>query len=158
VVRRDGRADVGDDFLRRAADQSLVGVTANDPEEAVYLFTTVDDHGEPLTGERRYELIFPAGLTPPVDAFWSLTVYGTDYNLVPNEINRYSIGDRTPNVKQNDDSSTTFYFQAESPGPDRESNWLPTGPAPWFPVLRMYIPHPEVVNATWECPPMKRVG
>jgi hypothetical protein len=148
----------GDDFLRRAADQSLVGVTANDPEEAVYLFTTVDDRGEPLTGEHRYELIFPAGLTPPVDAFWSLTVYGTDYNLVPNPINRYSIGDRTPNVKQNADGSTTFYFQADSPGPDRESNWLPTGPAPWFPVLRMYIPHPEVVNATWECPPMKRVG
>ncbi len=86
----------GDKFLMRAADQSLVGVTANDPEEAVYLVNLTDDHGEPLTGAHKYELTFPAGMTPPVDAFWSLTVYGTDYNLVPNPINRYSIGDRTP--------------------------------------------------------------
>ncbi|MFN8483401.1 MAG: DUF1254 domain-containing protein [Anaerolineae bacterium] len=148
----------GDDFLKRAADQSLVGVTANDPQEAVYLFTTVDDHGEPLTGTHKYELIFPAGMEPPVDAFWSLTVYGADYNLVPNEINRYSIGDRTPGVKKNADGSTTFFFQADSPGADKESNWLPTGNAAWFPVLRLYMPHPEIVNATWECPPMKRVG
>ncbi len=147
----------GDDFLRRAADQSLVGVTAHWPEEAVYLFTTVDDRNEPLTGSHKYQLTFPKGLTPPVDAFWSLTVYGTDYNFVPNEINRYSIGDRTKGVKQNLDGSTTFYFQNDSPGPDKESNWLPTGLASWFPVLRLYNPHPEVVNATWECPPMKRM-
>ena len=148
---------LGDKFLMRAADQSLVGVTANDPEEAVYLVNLTDDHNEPLTGARKYELTFPAGTTPPVDAFWSLTVYGTDYNLVPNPINRYSIGDRTPGVKQDADGSTTFYFQAESPGPDKESNWLPTGADAWFPILRLYMPHPEVVNATWECPALKRV-
>lgn len=148
---------LGDKFLMRAADQSLVGVTANDPEEAVYLVNLTDEQGEPLTGAHKYEMTFPAGKMPPVDAFWSLTIYGTDYNLVPNPINRYSIGDRTPGVKQNEDGSTTFYFQAESPGPDKESNWLPTGTEAWFPILRLYMPHPEVVNATWECPALKRV-
>ena len=129
--RDEGR--LGDEFLMRAADQSLVGVTANDPEEAVYLVNLTDDHDEPLTGAHKYELTFPAGMTPPVDAFWSLTVYGTDYNFVPNPINRYSIGDRTPGVKRGEDGSTTFYFQAESPGPDKESNWLPTGSEPGSP-------------------------
>ena len=147
----------GDEFLKRAADQSLVGITANDPEEAVYLITFTDDQGEPLTGARKYELTFPKGMTPPVDAFWSLIAYGTDYNLIPNPINRYSIGDRTPGVKQNADGSTTFFVQNESPGPDKESNWLPTGPGAWFPILRLYQPHPKVVNATWECPPLTRV-
>jgi hypothetical protein len=149
---------LGDKFLMRAAVQSLVGICANDPIEAVYLVNLTDDAGEPLVGSRKYELTFPKGMNPPVDAFWSLTVYGSDYNLVTNPINRYSIGDRTPGVKANADGSTTFYFQNESPGPDKESNWLPTGAEGWFPILRMYMPHPEVVNATWECPAIKKVG
>lgn len=148
---------LGDKFLMRAADQSLAGICANDPVEAVYLVNLTDDQDEPLTGAHKYELTFPKGMTPPVDAFWSLTVYGTDYNLVPNAINRYSIGDRTPGVQKNADGSTTFYFQAEAPGADKESNWLPTGAEGWFPILRMYMPHPDVVAAKWECPPLKRV-
>jgi hypothetical protein len=148
---------LGDKFLMRAADQSLVGICANDPVEAVYLVNLTDDRDAPLTGAHKYELTFAKGMTPPVDAFWSLTVYGADYNLVPNPIDRYSIGDRTPGVKPNGDGSITFYFQRESPGPEKESNWLPTGAEGWFPILRLYVPHPEVVNATWECPPIKRV-
>jgi uncharacterized membrane protein len=149
---------LGDKFLMRAADQSLVGICANDPVEAVYLVNLTDNHGDPLTGAHQYELTFPKGLTPPVDAFWSLTVYGADYNLVPNPIDRYSIGDRTPGVKPNADGSITFYFQEESPGGDKESNWLPTGSEGWFPILRLYVPRPEVVNATWECPPIIRMS
>jgi uncharacterized membrane protein len=148
---------LGDKFLMRSADQSLVGICANDPVEAVYLVNLTDHEGAPLSGARKYEFTFPKGNTPPVDAFWSLTVYGADYNLVPNPINRYSIGDRTPGVKTNADGSVTFYFQNESPGADKESNWLPTGNEGWFPILRMYMPRPEVVNATWECPAIKRV-
>jgi hypothetical protein len=147
----------GDEFLKRAADQSLVGITANDPVEAVYLVNLTDNVGEPLNGAHKYEVTFPKGYEPPVDAFWSMTVYGSDYNLIPNQINRYSIGDRTPGIKKNSDGGTTFYFQNESPGPDKESNWLPTGSGAWFPILRMYIPHPDVVNAEWECPPITKV-
>ncbi|AKB28998.1 hypothetical protein MSSIT_2279 [Methanosarcina siciliae T4/M] len=147
----------GDEFLLRAADQSLAGIVANDPVEAVYLVNLTDNSGEPLTSAHRYEVTFPKGHEPPVDAFWSMTVYGTDNNLIPNQINRYSIGNRNPGVKKNEDGGTTFYFQSESPGPDKESNWLPTGNGAWFTIMRMYIPHPEVVNAEWKCPPIVRV-
>ena len=147
-----------DEFLKRSADQSLVGIAANDPIEAVYLVNLTDNSGEPLTGARKYEITFSKGYEPPVDAFWSMTIYGTDYNFIPNQINRYSIGDRTPGVKKNEDGGTTFYFQNESLGPDKESNWLPTGSGAWFTVLRLYIPHPEVVNAEWKCPPITKVN
>jgi hypothetical protein len=147
----------GDEFLLRAADQSLAGIVANDPVEAVYLVNATDSSGELLTGANRYEITFLKGYEPPVDAFWSMTIYGTDNNLIPNQINRYSIGDRTPGVKKNEDGGTTFYFQNESPGSDKESNWLPTGSEAWFTILRMYIPHPEVINAEWKCPPIVKV-
>lgn len=147
----------GDEFLKRAADQSLVGITANDPEEAVYLVNLTDDSGEPLTGAHAYEVTFNKGSEPPVYGFWSISIYGADYNLIPNRINRYSIGNRTPGVKKNADGGTTFYFKNESPGLDKESNWLPTGSGAWFPILRMYEPNPEVVKAEWRCPPIKRI-
>ncbi len=147
----------GDEFLLRAACQSLAGIAANDPAEAVYLINFTDDRGEPLTGAHKYEVTFLRGSEPPVDAFWSMTAYGTDMNLIKNPINRYSIGDRVPGVRKNADGGTTFYFQDESPGADKESNWLPTGSGAWFPILRLYVPHQEVVDATWECPPIRRV-
>lgn len=148
----------GDDFLRRAAEQSLVGVAANDPEEAVYLAAFHDADGAKLsTG--RYELRFAPGNLPPVDAFWSLTVYGEDRNLVPNSIGRYSIGDRTQGLVMDAEGSLTIRLQPDSPGAAEESNWLPT-PAQgiWFIALRMYLPRREVIDARWECPPIRRVA
>jgi hypothetical protein len=147
-----------DEFLKRSSDQSLVGIAANDPIKAVYLVNLTDNLGEPLIGARKYEITFSKGYEPPVDAFWSMTIYGTDYNLIPNQINRYSIGDHTPDVKKNVDGGITFYFQNESPGPDKEPNWLPTGNGAWFTILRLHIPHPEVVNAEWKCPPITKVN
>ncbi|MEV7202400.1 DUF1254 domain-containing protein [Streptomyces griseoluteus] len=148
----------GDDFLRRAAEQSLVGVAANDPEEAVYLAAFHDADGAKLsTG--RYELRFGPGSLPPVDAFWSLTVYGEDRNLVPNPIGRYSIGDRTKGLVMDADGSLTIRLQPDSPGAAEESNWLPTPPRGiWFAALRMYLPRPEVIDARWECPPISPVA
>ncbi len=90
--RKEGRAS--DDFLLRAAWQSLAGIVANDPAEAVYLGNFTDANGEKLSGANRYELRFAPGKEPPVDAFWSITMYA-NYNLVSNLINRYSLGDRT---------------------------------------------------------------
>jgi hypothetical protein len=147
----------GDDFLRRAAEQSLVGVAANDPEEAVYLAAFHDaDGGKLSTG--RYELRFEPGGLPPVKAFWSLTVYGEDRNLVPNPIGRYSIGDRSPGLVTEADGSLVVHLQPMSPGPTREPNWLPTPEqGVWFIGLRMYLPRPEVIDAQWECPPILRV-
>ncbi len=147
----------GDDFLKRAADQSLVGITANDPAEAVYLLCYDDADGDKLsTG--RYRLRFAPGNLPPVEGFWSLTAYGEDMNLIPNDVRRYSIGDRTPGLVHDSDGGLTLHLQAESPGSGREANWLPTPEQGlWFVILRMYRPRPRVVDATWECPPLERL-
>ncbi|MFJ8849729.1 DUF1254 domain-containing protein [Streptomyces sp. NPDC102437] len=148
----------GDDFLRRAAEQSLVGVAINDPEEAVYLAAFTDSADETLT-TGRYELRYEAGTLPPVDAFWSLTVYDEDRNLIPNPIDRYSIGDRTQGLVREADGGLTLYLQPDSPGPGRDSNWLPTPQQGiWYVALRMYLPRPEVIDARWHCPPITRVG
>ncbi|WP_190012896.1 DUF1254 domain-containing protein [Streptomyces lucensis] len=147
----------GDDFLRRAAEQSLVGVAVNDPQEAVYLAAFHDGQGDKLV-PGRYELRFPAGALPPVDAFWSLTVYGEDRNLVANPIDRYAIGDRTPGLLTDDDGGLTIHLQPQTPGPARESNWLAIpGKGTWFAALRMYLPRADVIDARWKCPPIDRV-
>jgi len=132
---------------------------ANDPAEAVYLVNFSDDTGARFSGDHRYELRFTGDNLPPVDAFWSLTMYAADYNLVANPVNRYSIGDRTPGVAKNADGGMTLYIQAASPGADKEPNWLPCpAEGTWFIILRMYQPHDEVVQATWHCPAVRNVG
>ncbi|MYX32823.1 MULTISPECIES: DUF1254 domain-containing protein [unclassified Streptomyces] len=149
----------GDDFLKRAADQSLLGVTANDPAEAVYLTNFQDADGNRLSAGGRYELHFDADTMPPAEAFWSLSAYGDDMNLIPNEAGRYSVGDRTHGLTRDAEGGLTIHLQDRSPGSDKEANWLPTSRSgPWFVVLRMYRPRPEVLDATWECPPLIRVG
>jgi hypothetical protein len=97
----------GDELLYRAADQSLAGIMANDPAEAVYLVNFSDDSGAKFSSDRRYELQLTGDNQPPVDAFWSLTMYAADYNLVANPANRYSIGDRTPGVAKDADAETS---------------------------------------------------
>lgn len=152
----EGRA--GDDFLLRAADQSLAGIVANDPAEAVYLVNMDDEAGDKLSSDARYELTFSADSLPPVDAFWSLTMYKADMNLVPNVANRYSLGDRTPGLARDPEGGITIYIQHDSPGQDKESNWLPCpGSGTWFVILRMYQPHESVVNAEWRCPGIRRL-
>ncbi|MFJ8201223.1 DUF1254 domain-containing protein [Streptomyces sp. NPDC096152] len=152
-----GLGRFGDQFLRRAAEQALIGVAANDPVESVYLFAVDDADGDELT-TGHYELRFEPGDLPPVDAFWSLVVYGMDRNLVPNPIDRYSIGDRTPGLVTGPDGSLTIHLRPKSPGPDRVSNWLPTPErGNWYIGLRMYLPRPEVLDGRWECPPINRV-
>ena len=149
-----------DDFLRRAADQSLAGIAANDPAEAVYLVNYDDADGDKLSPGKRYELRFDAEDLPPVEGFWSLTAYTeADLNLIPNPAHRYSIGDRTPGLSRDSDGGLTIYLQPRSPGAERERNWLPTSvDNAWFVILRMYLPRPEVVAAKWECPGITRVA
>ena len=150
----------GDDFLQRAADQSLAGITANDPAEAVYLVNFEDSDGAKLSPQGRYTLQFDAGDLPPVAAFWSLTAYTeADMNLIPNPAGRYSIGDRTDGLTRDADGGLTIYLQPDSPEPGRKPNWLPTSAqAPWFVILRMYRPHSSVVQSRWECPGITRIA
>ena len=150
----------GDDFLLRAADQSLAGITANDPAEAVYLVNFDDSAGVTLTPGARYELHFDADNLPPVDAFWSLAAYtAEDMNLIPNPAGRYSVGDRTPGLQRESDGGLTIHLQPGRPDPSRESNWLPTSAEHrWFVILRLYRPQPAVVEASWQCPGITRVA
>ncbi len=148
----------GDDFLWRAAVQSLGAIVANDPEEAVYLVSFTDIDGTPYSPDARYELHFGAEELPPVDAFWNLAAYTSeDMNLIPNPIDRYSAGSNTGLVLDAD-GGLTIYVQPDSPGEDKEANWLPTsGEHKWFLALRLYRPRPEIVDGTWRCPGLKRV-
>jgi hypothetical protein len=150
----------GDDFLRRAADQSLAGISANDPDEAVYLVSFDDASARKLAPKSRYRLRLAGRELPPVDGFWSLSAYTEeDMNLIPNAAGRFSVGDRTPGLRREPDGGLTIYLQPKSPGSAREPNWLPTSAErPWFVILRMYRPHRPVVQARWKCPGIVKVS
>ena len=133
------------------------GLWGNHGYEADYALIWVDADGDPLDGSKRYELHLAK--TPPVDGFWSLTMYRPpDFNLVANPIKRYSIGDRTPGLKTAEDGSVTIYIQKDSPGPDKEPNWLPSPEGACRPILRMYVPHKEILDGTYVLPAIKKQG
>lgn len=132
------------------------GLWGNNGYEADYRLTAVDADGQPLTGEHAYALHLD--VPPPVDAFWSLTMYASpDYYLVDNPIDRYSIGDRTEGLVTDGDGSITIWMQATAPGGGRDANWLPTPPGPFRPILRLYQPRPEVLDGRWSLPPIQRL-
>ena len=144
----------GTNYLWRAV-VALVGLGANLPEDAIYPRATRDSDGQPLRGGRRYEVRFPKGQLPPVNAFWSITLYNDKQFFAPNPINRYAIGDRDK-IEFNADGSLTIYIQHESPGRDRESNWLPAPPDGFNLVMRLYWPKKEIINGTWKPPRIER--
>jgi len=133
------------------------GLWGNHGYEADYQIIFVDSDGQPLVSANRYELVLTE--PPPVDAFWSLTMYDVpEFYLVENPINRYSIGDRTPGLKKGADGSLTLYLQKDSPGPDKESNWLPAPQDGRFrPVMRLYQPGKAVLDGSYQLPPIRRV-
>jgi hypothetical protein len=142
----------GDSYLFRAA----IGYQAmfvNTPIEAYYPGVFKDAEGKTLDASTgNYTITFPKGKTPPVGAFWSVTMYDAKKRLmVKNSINRYKIGS-ADNLKTDSDGSTTLYIQAESPGKDKESNWLPAPKEPFYMLLRMYLPDIEVLNGQYEVP------
>ena len=147
----------GNNYLIRAA-VALVGLGANPTEDAFYPVCVSDANGEPVTGENRHIVHFDANKLPPVGAFWSLTMYDQEGYPVPNAIKRYAIGDRDALV-YNADGSLDIYIQHESPGPDKESNWLPSPASGELGLtMRLYHPLPAVLDGIWTTPPLKRVG
>jgi hypothetical protein len=146
----------GTSYLRRAF-VALAGLGCNLPEDAVYPTAYVDGEGQPLHGENKYVLHFEPGQTPPANAFWSLTMYDHEGFQVPNPLNRFAISSHN-DLTFNADGSLDIYVQAESPGPDRESNWLPAPKGAFEPSMRLYSPRPEMLDLTWAPPPFKRVG
>jgi len=146
-----GRPSPSRDWLFRAV-QMLAGFVANDPIEATYLNVSSDGDGKPLSGDNRYVIRFEKGAQPKVKAFWSVTMYNLKYNLVANRINRYSRGDRS-GMKADKNGSITIYVQKDSPGADKEANWLPAPEGQFFLILRTYLPADDIVNQT--CSPQK---
>lgn len=143
-------------YVTRAVAARL-GLWGNHGYEADYHLLWQDEHGEFLDGSRRYELTLAP--PPPVDAFWSLTMYDEPhYYLVDNPIDRYSIGDRTPDLYYGDDGSVTIYMQRDSPGPEKESNWLPTPEGRFRPVMRAYQPGAALLDGSYVYPPVRRIG
>lgn len=143
----------GTDYLMRALI-TAIGLGANRPQDAVYPTSKVDAEGRKYNGANKYVLRFPKGHLPPADGFWSLTMYDDKYFFVNNSINRYSISARQ-DLQQNADGSTDLYIQKDSPGKDKESNWLPTPPGEFILMLRMYWPNetdPSIINGTWAIP------
>ena len=151
-----GRPTPSRDWIFRAV-QMLAGFIANDPVEGTYLNVSVDGDGKPLTGKNRYVIHFDKGGEPKVKAFWSVTMYNLKYNLVANPIDRYSLGDRS-GMKHDADGGLTIYVQKDSPGPDKESNWLPAPDGQFFMIMRTYLPAEDIVNQTWQPPKITAVG
>lgn len=149
----------GTDYLNRAL-VTAIGLGANRPQDAIYPMSMKDANGSDYDGKNKYVMRFPKGQLPPVKGFWSLTMYDADFFFVANPINRYSISARQK-LKANADGSTDLYIQNESPGADKESNWLPAPKGKFQLMLRLYWPSetpPSIINGTWSPPPAKKAG
>jgi len=149
------RERLGNDWAKRAA-AAQVGIYGNDKEEAMY-FPLAGEHGK-ADGSHKYVLKFPKGRLPPVDAFWSVTMYSLpDRLLVANPLKRYLINSpMLPSLGTDKDGGLTLYLQHDSPGKSLESNWLPAPSGPFFAVLRLYLPKSEVLSGKWQPPALKR--
>ena len=145
----------GNYYLKRAI-VAQVGLGANLPEDAIYPLNLFDDTGKPLDGANKYTLHFDKGATPPVNAFWSITLYDGEGFQVANVLNRFAISSYMP-LKTNADGSLDLYFQNVSPGKGKESNWLPAPKGAFNVCMRLYGPKTEATTGKWNPPPVMKV-
>ncbi|CAN7760505.1 DUF1254 domain-containing protein [Bradyrhizobium sp. LjRoot220] len=149
----------GTDYLLRALI-TAIGLGCNRPQDAIYPTSQKDAERQKYSGANKYVMHFAKGQLPPVRGFWSLTMYNADYFFVNNPLNRYSISARQ-NLKSNPDGSTDLYIQKDSPGKDKESNWLPAPSGNFILMARLYWPtesSPSIINGSWKIPPVKKVA
>lgn len=149
-----GLGKYGTAYEKRAA-VALIGLGANLDQDAIYPRTVVDSDGQRLSGLRDYVIHFPRGQTPPVKGFWSISMYNSEQFFVKNPINRYAIGDRDK-LTYNKDGSLDIYIQSSSPGPARESNWLPAPREEFNLVMRLYWPKPSAIDGSWKIPGVQK--
>jgi len=144
-------------YLYRMA-AAVLGIYGNSKQEAIYPIYTVDAEGQALHGANRYILRFAPGELPPVNAFWSLTMYELPASLlVANPLNRYLLNSpMLPQLKRDAGDGLTLFIQNESPGKDGEANWLPAPKGPFLMVLRLYWPKPEAFEGKWTAPLLRR--
>lgn len=144
----------GNYYLKRAII-AQVGLGANLPEDAIYPSSLGDETGKPLDGAGKYALHFDKGQTPPVSAFWSVTLYDAEGFQVANPLNRFNLSSWMP-LKYNADGSLDLYVQNESPGADKEANWLPAPKGEFNLLMRLYAPHSDALTGRWNPPPVRR--
>ncbi len=150
--------EYGVNYLQRALI-TAIGLGANRPQDAIYPTSEGPSVLGSYTGAKKYVMHFPKGHLPPADGFWSLTMYDKDYFFVGNPLNRYSISARQ-NLKPNADGSVDLYIQNESPGADKESNWLPAPKDKFILMMRLYWPKttpPSILDGSWQIPEVKAV-
>lgn len=146
----------GNYYLKRAI-LTDVGLGANVPQDAIYPIALTDGDGEPLDGTNDYVLHFDASEIPPVDAFWSVTVYDNDGYQVANSLDRFALSSWMP-LQKGPDGSLELYFQSASPGAEKEANWLPIPEGPFNVTMRLYAPRSDVLLGKWAPPPIARGG
>ena len=144
----------GNYYLKRAIVTQL-GLGANLPEDAIYPLNLADETGKPLDGANKYTLHFDKGATPPVNAFWSITLYDADGFQVGNSLNRFAVSSWMP-FTYNPDGSLDLYFQNDSPGAGKEANWLPAPKGPFNLTMRLYAPKSEALTGKWNPPPIMK--
>jgi hypothetical protein len=145
---------------RQRALVTAIGLGANRPQDAVYPTSEGPDILKKYSGDKKYVMHFEKGELPPVDGFWSLTMYDANYFFVPNPINRYTVSQRN-RLKANADGSVDLYVQNESPGKDKEQNWLPAPKDKFVLMMRLYWPKekpPSILDGSWKIPAVKEVS
>jgi hypothetical protein len=147
-------AEWGTDYLNRTATAKS-NMFENLPTETKYIYTDDDSQGQQLNGENTYVITFAK--VPPVDGFWSLTLYNSEHFFHPNPLNRYSLGTKNKSLKYNADGSLTLYAGAKSPGADKESNWLPASNGPFSLYIRAYWANKDIIDGQWKPPIVSRV-
>lgn len=151
------RAYLKDNYLYRMAGAAL-GIYGNSKEEATYPVYALDAAGQPLDGANRYTVRFDADDLPPVNAFWSLTMYEMPQSLlVANPIDRYLLNSSMlPQFVRDADGGITFYVQNQSPGTGKEPNWLPAPKGPFAIAMRLYWPMEAAIDGSWKAPPVTK--
>jgi hypothetical protein len=144
----------GNYYLKRAIVTQF-GLGANLPEDAIYPINLADETGKPLNGASAYVLHFDKGAAPPVNAFWSITLYDADGYQVANSLNRFAVSSWMP-FKYDSDGSLDLYFQNAAPGADKEANWLPAPKGPFNLLLRLYAPKNDALTGRWNPPPVTK--
>jgi hypothetical protein len=144
----------GNYYLKRAI-VTQIGLGANLPEDAIYPLNLGDESGKPLDGANKYTLHFDRGNTPPANAFWSVTLYDAEGFQVANSLNRFNLANWMP-LKYDADGSLDLYFQNESPGKDKEANWLPAPKGAFNLLMRLYAPKSDALTGKWNPPPVTR--
>jgi hypothetical protein len=149
--RSTNNARFGTDYYNRTGTAKS-NMLDNKPTETQYFYTDGDSAGAPLSGQNNYAITFPPGQDPPVNGFWSLTLYNEQHFFNPNDLKRYSLGTKNKSLKRNADGSLTLYAGAKSPGKDKENNWLPAPDGRFSLYIRAYWGQQGILDGSWQPP------